>query len=540
MDKDDQASMNTEEIDDMGWTRSLRGGVEGMPFFFHWLLVVMLFMYGHLAIAPQLDFIADDWTNSYIANAQSSYAKAMKLAVCHPTRPLSMMAHYTVFRVFGDHTPYFVILSAVMHALNMLLAMGLVWMLTGTKRNALVAGLFVALLPTLSENINWFTMVVAAGSCAIPLFLASALSWVAFTKTNRLAPGVWSAVFYALGAFSYEIGVLLPLAYIFSLRKDNFPRVFIVGMVYLVLGAVYAGWYLTKGYGLAEHVSLAGHFTPNLADAIVRAREILHWWWGHELWGAVATGIRGFNTLELFPRMVVFVANGVIAVLLGSFLHRHFRKNLLPDSAFRSWQPLFFGLAWFGATLAPCLVAYSASRLMYLPAIGLSIVLVWFINRTSPRFWCGAMMMICFAGLTVNQGINLTWRDAGVVNRRIADHLGRTSEQWKDKGYIVFNSRGIAEHMQTDLLHPREHDLGSVAYLGAANHVSLLHGVALHGMIQANKPQPQAPQALLDVECGTRVEGETLYFHDRKNPAVAHRVPLDQVFFVDCYATLGL
>ncbi|MFT5494936.1 MAG: hypothetical protein ACI9TH_000327 [Kiritimatiellia bacterium] len=544
MDDDTQDSMNTQEIHAMGWARSLRGDQERMPFFFHWLLVAMLFIYGHLALAPQLDFLVDDWTNVYIANAQPSYAKAMELAVRHPTRPLSMVVHYTVFRGFGDHTSYYVILSAVMHAINMFLAMALIWLLTGHKRNALMAGLFVALLPTLSENVNWITMIVAAGSCAIPLFLASALAWVGFNRTNHLGLGVLSAVFYALGAFSYEIGVLLPLAYLFTLRKANFPKVFIVGLVYLILGGAYAGWYLTQGYGLAEHVTLAEHFTPDreqmLADLIVRAKEILHWWGGHELWGALATGMRGFNTLDIFTRMVVLAANGLIALALGSLLHRHFRKELLPSAAFRSWQPTLFGLAWFGATLAPCLMAYSASRLMYLPAIGLAVALLGLVNKTNPRFWCGAMMVFCFAGLTINQGINLTWRDSGIVNRRISDHLERTREQWQDKRYIVFNSRGIAEHLNGDLLRPTTHDLSSVAYLGAPNQVSLLHGVALHGMIQVNKTQAVAPRALLDVECGTRVEGEMLYFHDRKNPTAAHSVALDQVYFVDCYEALGI
>ena len=159
------------------------------------LLVVVIFIFGHLAMAPQMDFVLDDWTNFHISNAHGSWGEAMQVALeTHVTRPVTMLYTYTMYRLVGAQFAGYWLLSAVANAVNVVLLMLIVRRLTGEKRTALLAGLIFALIPTISENINWCTMVISAASCAIPLFLLSSLCWIHFVQKQSVGWGIASIV----------------------------------------------------------------------------------------------------------------------------------------------------------------------------------------------------------------------------------------------------------------------------------------------------------------------------------------------------------
>ena len=119
------------------------------------MLVIVIFVFGHLALAPKFDFVLDDWTNVYLSNVHDTWGKSMQLALkTHVTRPVTMVYTYSMYRVFGDNFSAYWLLSAVANAVNVLLLMLIAHRLTGEKRTALLTGLLFALIPTISENIN--------------------------------------------------------------------------------------------------------------------------------------------------------------------------------------------------------------------------------------------------------------------------------------------------------------------------------------------------------------------------------------------------
>lgn len=524
--------MSEDELKD----RDLR-----VPLLVPCLLVIVIFLYGHLAMAPQMDFVLDDWTNFYISNAHGSWGKAMQVALeGHVTRPITMMYTYTVYRLMGaDFTGYW-FLSACANAVNVVLLMLIVHRLTNEKRTALLAGLVFSLIPTISENINWCTMVISAASCAIPLFLASTLCWVHFVQKRLIRWGVASAIFYAFGIFGYEIGAFLPLAFAVLLRKDTFSRaLFVVGAVFGGLGMFYAGWRLTQGFGLVESKTLGSQFAIDPAAILVNAKNLLHWWVGDYFWGAVLTGYEGFNTFDLWTRRVVMVCNVGVSVLVGRILYKNFRNRDTSSRSLFSNSNFWFGVIWIMATHAPSLISYTASRLNYLPAVGVSLVVAVMLRRLDAKVWTGVFGLATFALITANQGMNKNWSDAGVLNRRIYAHLEEHHENWKDKAVVWYDTRRLAERQAKGLLLDPQYDLRSVAFNGHPEQAGLLRGFGLFGMQELLKQQRHAPQVVLDVECRPSVEEEMLLFHLPHRPDEKREQPISEVFVVNIGDLIG-
>jgi hypothetical protein len=373
--------------------------------------------------------------------------------------------------------------------------------------------------------------------------MLSALCWINFVQKDRLAWGVWSAVFYALGLFGYEIGALLPLAYAVLLKRHQWKKVLVVGTVFAGLMALYLGWRVTGGYGLIEAKALGAQFEVSLADIktmlYTNVMNLVHWWVGDFFFGSLLSGFEGFNSFERWPRRLIMACNVVVALLLARILFKNFQDRVPERRPLIANPAAWFALLWVVGAHAPSLVSYSASRLNYLPAVGVAVLVALVLRRMDIRIWVGGFFVATIALLAANQGMNKNWSDSGILNRRIYNHLAENKAQWHDKAVVWYDTTGLADRQVTGLLADPRYDLSTVAFNGHPEQAGLLRGFGLYGMQELLKQQRRSPQVVLDVECNPLREGDVLHYHDPHHPDRKRKHSMDEVYYVDIGSLLG-
>ena len=473
-----------------------------------------VFILGHFAAKPGMDYVLDDWSNLKDAFGVPRWI--------HPTRQVSLLCNIWGFRLFGAHPEAFCLLSMVVHSACLLLLMLTAWRLTRSLAGTLVAGLVLASAPTLYENIQWPTMIVGAAVCALLPYLGCLYCWVRHVQERRTGFLVASALLFALAISSYETGLFLPLAFPWLargfVRRDWVRVVKVFGLCCLppVL------WRATSAFGLADF-GLASQFFPASDPAVLfwNARQGVSWLVGPEAWRVWG---RGFEGLELVEPVLVAVSG--LALAAGLFIAsvlavRHYNSWMIPAGLGRV---LAFGLTATVAGLLPMVPAYSCSRLMYMPVVGLALAAAAVAARFNPRYTLPFFAMMAALGMAANQGTSAQWSEAGVFGRAMRDQLNEPSvrAEWERSEVIFFDTRGLPRNRPEDPV-------------PACGNVELLRGFVTGTILPPTRTDgTPAPVTVLDFECDARIEGELFKWHDRYRPDMRHELPLQRVFVVDC------
>ena len=473
-----------------------------------------VFLLGHFAAKPGMDYVLDDWSNLLDATAHPRWL--------HPTRPVSILFNVWGFRLFGDRPEAFCLLSMVVHASCMLLLMLSAWRLTRSLAGTLVAGLVLASAPTLYENIQWPTMIVGAAVCALLPYLGSLYCWVRHVQERRKGFLVASAALYAFALGAYETGVFLPLAYAFLARgftRRDWGR---TAVVFGVCCLPVLLWRATAGFGRADF-GLAPQFSPATDPALLlwNARQGVSWLAGPE---ALRVWSRGFAGLELVDPLLVGVSG--LALAAGLFIAsvmavRQFNNWMIPSGLGRA---LVFGLVVTAAGLLPMVPSYVCSRLLYIPAAGMALAAAAVAARFHPRHVLPLFALLSALGLAANQGTSAQWSEAGVFGRAMRDQLNDPAviAGWQRCDIVFFDTRGLPRNRPEDPV-------------PAAGNVELLRGFVASTILPPRRVDgTPAPVVVVDFECGGRIEGNHLIWHERYRPDLRRETPLERVFVVDC------
>jgi hypothetical protein len=435
------------------------------------------------------------------------------------------------FRWLGDRVRLYYAISLAAQILLILLVCFIARQLGATITGTFLAGMGMALWPTLSELYFWPTMILSATALALPLYIGSAAAWVVYVQGRRVRWLAASLVCYALGVFSYEIGLFLPLAYTCtpdsgSMRRNIGPAVAFLGVVLL-----YAVWRLTDAFGLGS-TYLPPHMQggPTLAGWIWSTKEFGRWWIGRYMAASVVNGWYGFAALPTARQLVLLAGNVSVAVMAaGALFHTRRTSAEAPGLS----RPLaIWGFFWGLASFLPLALSYSAGRLMYLPACGLAWLAAATAHRCHQRALILSLMVATVALLCANQGTSRQWQESGQVQRRLFKHVVETRAQWRDKEIVLFETHTTPPPVPQGASAPfaLPFHYGNAAFLRGFTPLAMLDLAGRNGI---------RPRSILDAEHGPAVHDGQLVWHGRYDPDSTHTTPLNQVFVINVGAFLS-
>ena len=493
------------------------------------LVIVLAQLWGHAASHRPGGLILDDWSNYHAAKAFSSPSALLVQTLSHGTRPVSMTTTWLAFRFLGDHIQAYFALSVVAQMVLLLLVVAIARQLGASLAATFLAGLFIAVLPTVSELYFWPTMILSSTAFAMPLYLGSAATWLAYARTRRPAWLVLSLAGYALGVFSYEIGLFLPLAYVCTPCRDSFRKQAVRSLAFVPVLLLYAIWRLTDAFGHG-HTYLPPHMRGgiSLLELFWNAKEFVRWWIGHYMGTSILNGWRGFISLPAATQGILLAGNLVIAGLAGWVLlalsqvdePRNNRRSLA------AW-----GTLWLIGSFLPLVISYSTSRLLYLPGCGVAWLLA---SLYLPRFrkaLAAPLMLATALLLTANQGTARQWQESGRRQQRLYDYVCASRARWQDKEIVLFDTHSLSASGPTGKLVPRS-QFHAPFYYGNAGY---LRGFAPSAMLDLAGRHGSRPLSVLDAEHWAMVRDEELIWHGRYDLAITNVTPLNQVYIIDVY-----
>ncbi|MBP7828556.1 MAG: hypothetical protein KA248_01420 [Kiritimatiellae bacterium] len=502
------------------------------------LAVLALMFVSRYLPSPRAVFVADDWFNYARSSFYATHGDAVRTALTDPNRPLSMAAVEIVYRVFGDRSGLWTALSLVSHSLMILCVMLMGWELTRSWRTAAIQGVLLVLLPNLTETWHWSTQILNQVTCAMLPYALSGWMGVAYVRRGGAWRAALSAVAYAVGLFSYEQGILLPAAGLTLLSDRRELRRVLTGLAPMgVIAVLYAAWRVTNSFGLNTFWGYPPQMTASASWTLPlwNLRQIMHWWMGDNLFGAWLDGLRGFAMLAPWTRRLLVMLGVAMLAAAGALLKRRAGEEEATDRAgVPPVRAAAFGLLWAAAAYTVCLIAYVDSRLNILPAFGLTLALAVGLNRWPIRQWGPVLFLPALLAMAANQGTTESFRQVGVFDRRIYQHLQQTQPEWKDQAAVLVDTRALRQRLTRGLLAP----IGAEVHTWALyQNALLLRSMVPRGMVWRLVGEWNPPLLVVhDVENGARIEGDRLVWHDRGAPDVVHDAPLDRVYVLDVWA----
>lgn len=499
------------------------------------ILFVMLFqLWSRYLPSPWAVFVADDWANWARSSFYDSHMDALLTGLQDPNRPISMAAVEVFYRIFGDRPLYWTLLSATANSLLLIFLIQMVWGLTRRRSSAFFAGILFALLPNLTETYHWSTQILNEVACALMFYALSGWMWVDHMRKGggwRLAV---STAAYMIALFSYEAGILVPVAYaaLLGWRSAPIKSLFRLSPYGLILLA-YAAWRITGAFGMNQTWYYPPHMEAGISigGIIWNVHQTVQWWVGDHLFGSLLNGWQSFATLPALTRWGLAAGN-IAAVVMAIIVYLRLQeKDRSSAHTFSTGLTLLYALAWTSATLMIPILSYNAPRLNVLPAIGICMTLAIILTRIPWRTWGLVAFVPAVMALVSNQGTAESFRQAGEFNHSLYVHLKETTRDWSSKEVLVLDTRMVRQRLTPGLLDETSMDQRTWAMY---HNSLLLRGFSIGGMVRMIQREPiPTIKVLHDVENGVRYIGESCYWHERYDPERDHSLPLEDVYVVE-------
>jgi hypothetical protein len=339
-------------------------------------------------------------------------------------RPFTTLTYLLNYAVLGnaDRPAGYHLVNLLLHAVNVSLiyALGLVLFANiRIGRPALALAAVWAVHPILTESVT--NIVGRADMLAGLGILAALLCHIRAAASGGEHRRYWIAGIAAastLAIFSKESAVVLPVVLLlFDLSyRPAVWRTRTLG--YLAVAPGFAAYFVCRAYALARNAQIPIPFTDNPlvgADfwtARVTDLKVIGKYVWLLLWPAHLSCDYSFNQIAVWSSSLG-VAFAVAACLtIASLALIAYRRN----------QLVFFGLAFFFVTLIPTanvvilIGTIMAERFLYLPSIGLLVVVIWLLYTTRiNRFAPVAVTILCLALAVRTYARNEDWLNASTL-----------------------------------------------------------------------------------------------------------------------------
>ncbi len=500
------------------------------------LVCGLLLLFARYAVAPVTDFSSDDWGFLNRAVHCGTYAEAWKLTLKDPDRPLQAGVITVLFKWLGDHPPAYALLGIVTNLLVLVLALALVGSLTRSRRTMLCFGVLMALWPNLIESYNWAAMTTVGYNQAA--YVGCALGWVLYLRRGQLRWLILSVLCYGVAVTTYEWGFGLPTALALLLLPSPYRRKWRGLFAFALVIAPYLAWRFTRGFGTAPGVLFVPR-EPDMSLSLMlwNARDVIGWWVGGHMLTCLRNGLDAYAAMSLHAQRFFYVADLGIAALLAVLLLRSPKDEDPGERSAPTPHPFpptlvaTFGVAWAVVGHAPSLVSWVAARMIFFPAVGITLFCSALLNQFDVRRWLPWLSIAAFVFLMADQGTNFSWKEAGELQRRLYLHVGQHVQNWSTADVLLFDTSAIRHRQTSGLLAPSETSPQSWAYTGNA---CLLRGFVPWSMIRLASPDGPWPETALDMECDAHREGNELIWHETWDPSKPRRTPMEKVYTVDC------
>lgn len=359
--------------------------------------------------------------------------------------PISWLSHMIDCQFFGDRPGAHHMMNIAIHILNAILLFFVLFRMTGSLGKSVFAALFFAVHPLNVESVAWVSERKTALSS---FFLISAIhTYIYYTERKKNSVYVITLSLYALGLMSKPIILIFPFLLLLldywplkRFKGDDSSDVF-GSTVFAKLGKNFVDFYKSNMSILLEKIPFILLSLISLSISMVsvfKARMVVNY-------QVVPVYLRIENFFvsiikylhdivfpwELsifypFPKSIplwqLFLALAFIVTV--TILALKMRKN-------RPW--LIFGWLWFLIALLPAsgllqagLWPAMANRFMYLPMIGIFIIIIWECDKYIKGSYSHALkfilciaMLVYFSSIARVQNLYFT-NSYAVFNRCLA------------------------------------------------------------------------------------------------------------------------
>ena len=373
-----------------------------------------------LPAARLLSYFGSDWTEGIYGHQLDELRPFLAFTYW-------LDAHlFGAVNVIGYHTT-----NLVLHLLNALLVLAIARSIApGQPGFALLAASLFALMPSHGEPVGWISGRV--DSLAAVFYLGAFLCFVRFRLANRYAWLFATLLVFICGLFSKQSIVTFPaliLAYDLlapgsqASARPRFARLW-PHVLFFALAALYLALRQVL-FGNAVRESL-------LTGAVIEEFFFRQNRYVRELLPTPNSAPRALKVLAEVVTICVLAAC-LRWVLAGRRAYSHVVRHLA-----------FFGVAWYGITIAPMVVTYLSARHLYITTAGLSIALASLVlpgypvedrRRTKLRMRMAGVLIALYAVASIWNVSN--WVSSGIESRQFASAVPRLL-QAVPRGSTVF------------------------------------------------------------------------------------------------------
>ena len=285
------------------------------------LVVILLHLFSRYSAAPVTDFVLDDWADLETARTMPSCGAIWKWSMHEADRPLALAMIHTTFRLFGDQPDLFAVLSAFWTTLILLTTCALMYLLTGNLLATFLTATLFAAAPNLTHSFQWIHHVTIA--YMLWAYVASALCWVLYLRSERIGLLLLSAVLYLIGLATYEVGVALPVAFVALLPSHRRGRIVLTMSPFLIALALHLCWRWGILFGPKEHIVNGRDYLQGLYSLSLfwwNTKEVVRWWMGGHMFTCLREGLNGFVDMSPWNQRALFVGNLLTVALVWKML----------------------------------------------------------------------------------------------------------------------------------------------------------------------------------------------------------------------------
>lgn len=405
-----------------------RTGIDGRVL----VLLVVVNIAAHFIPFARPGFQPDDFFFLHRARIEPEWS-FVDASLSQATRPLGFLLFILLPQLLGLSEPsQLLVLVSTTSLLTVLVYLLLSDLLPRPVAN--LAALAFVLWPVKHEI--YASQLFGVNNMAGALIVGSALLYRRWLRTSRPLTLGFSVVCYGLSIFTYEIGYLAPLLFVFMTGSSSRRPPYGVAWFAIPAG-LYWAVRLTQGqepvggglYPIALDVFARGLLT-SLPSNLVGFQVVRNIAYG--LWG-VASGPAWFQ---------LWCAGS--GVLLGFWALRSIRECRRAPDTFGGWGiRVSAALLSAALLLAPAAMTLVESRHSILAAIGMGTAVAILVLRTNPFVGTAAVLTLLFA----SQGLALRQAEASRLQAAVRDVIQQRRAEVRSAAVVVFDIKSLADRV---------------------------------------------------------------------------------------------
>jgi len=400
------------------------------------LLAILLFVVGiilyHKTITFEFIFYDDPiYINNIIFNSNNVWGTltwAFTDIVNANWSPLTILSLVIDFKIYGVNAGGYHSTNIILHCFNAILVFFILCRLLKNTRVSFLVALLFLIHPVNVEAVSWISE--RKGLLASFFTLISLVYFYKFKETHNKYFYSLSILFFFFGLMSKSVFVVLPLIFLlvswynFNYERFSYKKEIVVVLPFLILAFIFGLFtiYIHSKSGAVisdEFIPFYERLFNALNSYVIYLQQLFH----------------PFNLsinyeYKLIPYTTTIINISVITLIF--VIAYKFREK---------YKYVIFGLLWFTILLLPVLgfiqsgFTAHADRYLYLPGVGIYLIVVMFLNDFSKKSYVSPIMINIFYYLIITILMVVTW--VQYDNWRTTVHLFEHAYSIDNNNYVA-------------------------------------------------------------------------------------------------------